>query len=97
MKLRPYQIDLPDGRKIERRAWTGGRSASYSRSHPCYYLWLDLSCHMFAEQVDMWRAYWGDEPSMDTLNIFWDRAKADAYATISGALYDGFQFTGQDQ
>lgn len=97
MQLHPYNVTLIDGRIIERRAWTGGRESSYPRTSPLYRLWLALSADMFVEQVDMWRAYWGDEPNDDTLGIYWNRAKGDAYATISEAAWGGFQFFSEQQ
>jgi hypothetical protein len=61
------------------KAWTGG-------SHPRPLLYVGhkerfFITHLFRDQVRTWAYGWGDFPDMDTMRIFWRRARFDAHAT----------------
>ena len=65
-------------------AWTGGSQP------PCYALSptprRELISYLFREQVKCYAAYWSACPSLDTVRIFWTRAKHDAHAAIRNQL-----------
>jgi len=61
-------------------AWTGGsRPPCYAVSPTARRL---LISHLLREQVRQYAAYWSECPNLDTVRIFWNRAKHDAHATI---------------
>ena len=77
---------LADGTLVPMHAWTGGHEkAEVARNHPRYWDWLQIVTELMTEQGQTFRAYWGDEPDQDTLEIFWSRAKADAYRSLERA------------
>lgn len=64
---------------FESKAWTGGsdpRPLSEITGFEREYV-----SALFAEQVTEWVECWGDLPKMDTVRLFWDRARHDAHAT----------------
>jgi len=62
-------------------AWTGG-------SAPSPFIWRDSQVYRalvvteFRSQMTMWIDYWGDCPDKNTRNLFWNRARYDAWATM---------------
>ena len=67
-------------RRDKRRAWTGG-------SAPHAYGELSeveraLCVLFYSDQVDTWQDYWHEAPDAGLRRLFWDRARADAHATV---------------
>ena len=77
-------IITPDGKKFTRTAWTGGDIApkGFRRQDATYKF---LVSYFFKEQLkecgglDLWVS--AGTSSMERARIFWNRAKADAWAT----------------
>ena len=65
---------------IKHVAWTGG-SFPLSPADTPRDEW-QYSNQLFHEQVEMFQAFWGDDPDLNTRNVFWLRARADAHATF---------------
>jgi hypothetical protein len=63
-----------------RRAWTGGtRPAPLARIDAIERALVQL---FYVEQIDTWQDYWHETPPADVIEIFWNRARGDAHATL---------------
>ena len=74
------------GRTFRRVAWTGGdtpASYKFSQSWPTWPAYMAIACVYYREQLGHYVAYWGTMPDRDTRMIFWTRATADAWRTLT--------------
>lgn len=61
-------------------AWTGGDTPPRRFADPMY---RAMRRALLAEQMAIWRSGWGDEPKLDTVRIFANRAKMDAWRSFT--------------
>jgi hypothetical protein len=75
------KIETTSGRVYDRRAWMGGDTApsGFRRANKDY---RQLVRFFLRDQLADFREYWKEAPSLDTVRIFWARAKGDAWATF---------------
>lgn len=74
-------------RRDKRHAWTGGTSPlAWHLVSECERCLVVL---FYVEQVDTWQDYWHEVPSAGLQNLFWQRARGDAHATVRAFQRNG--------
>lgn len=78
-----YTITTRTGITFDRYVWTGGDSQPKNiELLQCYSMFRELRREYFRESMVVNRAYWGCV-SMETVRILWNRARLDAWRTIT--------------